>query len=126
MANITHNVTRYKVELISPKFEPVKGWIELFDGDTVVGYIYLSEYDRAYPSSIPQDRLGSNDYVVTTMPYTMMGDILDILRNESPIHIRAHVDDNTGEVTAFFGTSSSEKVGSGDESDWPWPIHPFP
>ena len=124
MARIEHNVTGYKIELISPQFEPVKGWIQLLNADASVGYIYLTEYDRAYPTTVPEDSLGSSNYVVTSMPYTMLGDLLDILRNEKPVHISAYVDDNTGKVTAFFGTTNVEKVGAGDDSDLPWRIWP--
>ena len=82
----TNPITGHQLTLMPPTAHQPQafGWIRLVNGNTDAGYVYLGVQS---PPADPHLG-GGGTYVVTSMPFDTMGDLLEILRNERNLQIR--------------------------------------
>lgn len=77
-------VTQYTVAFYGTQdgYQYRRAQINLKDGNTLVGYIYF--HDEGMP--FPDDSEG-NGVITLHLPSSMFENVLDVLRNEEPVHI---------------------------------------
>ncbi|WP_445718294.1 hypothetical protein [Flavobacterium sp.] len=103
---LKYKITSYSITLSnSVDKKEGFGWIELKDGNNIVGNIY-------FQSKSEDDRFGGGDanrplYIVMHQPLSMWNTILEILRNEKSVFIRAYQADANSPVNTFIETSSN-------------------
>ena len=98
------NVTQYSVLCYGTPdgYQDCRAQIQLSDGATVLGWVRFHDPGMAFPNDSQ-----SGGKIIMHLPSTMFENVLDILRNEKPIHyyfVSNH---------AFLGTSA-EPVGEAE------------
>src|SRR5262249_5059068 len=86
-------------------------WIRLLNGTQDAGYVYLESPDP------PQDpHLGGHDsYIVSSMPFTSVDTLLNILRNEKNLQIRFYDSESPDVSPAVFIESANANLTSGEK-----------
>ncbi len=99
-------VTRYHILVYGSEegYGTNRAQIALYGGDgKVAAYVRFND-----PGMLFESDSNASGIIRMHLPSTMFQSVLDILRNEKPIHI--YFAQNRG----FFGTASTEPVGEGD------------
>lgn len=102
MANITH----YKLLIYGGPdgYMTNRAQFELWDGANIVGYIRFNDPDEV----IETDTMDGT-VVLMYLPVSMFQNVLDILRNETPLNIYYIQNQH-----AFFGTTNKEPIGEAE------------
>jgi len=81
-------ITGYALTYLGQFGGDLTGWIELYNGASDAGYIYLTRN----PGPLPKDYRGGTDanptYIVMHQRTDMLPSLLEFLRSERPIRIR--------------------------------------
>jgi hypothetical protein len=98
------NVTQYKILVYgSPEgYQGNRAQITLFKDSEVIGFLRF--HDEGMP--FPEDER-AKDKIIVHLPSAMLGDVVDILRNEKPLELNFRM------KRGLFGTSG-ESVGEGE------------
>ncbi|MCW4017141.1 MAG: hypothetical protein NWF00_00420 [Candidatus Bathyarchaeota archaeon] len=96
------NVTSYHILIYGSEqgYQTNRAQIQLKNGSKVVAWIRFNDPGMAFESDS-----NVNGIIRMHLPSTMFQSVVDILRNEKPIHIYF------AQGRGFFGTASSEPVG---------------
>ncbi len=100
---VTHPVNEYRPTLLGSAFGKLHGWIQLLNDGETVGYIYLTDVEP-----IPDDRLGSSDYIVMHQRSKMLPDLINFLRNETQIYIQLFDPENGNPPSTFLYVGDAE------------------
>ena len=98
------NVTQYQVLFYgsSTGYQGNRAQIALYNGTTVLGYVRFHDPGMAFP-----DDSQSGSLITMHLPSTMFENVLNVLRNETPINYYF------ASARAFLGTST-EPVGEAE------------
>jgi len=98
------NVTQYQVLFYgsSTGYQGSRAQIALYNGTTVLGYVRFHDPSMTFP-----DDSQSGSLITMHLPSTMFENVLDVLRNETPISYYFSAS------RAFLGTST-EPVGEAE------------
>ena len=98
-------VTKYHVLFYgtSNGYQGNRAQISLYNGSTVLGYVRFHDAGMPFPNDSQSGRL-----ITMHLPSAMFENVIDMLRNESPINYYF------ASGQAFLGTGSTEPVGEGE------------
>jgi hypothetical protein len=99
------NVTQYHVLFYgsSSGYQGTRAQIGLYNGSAVLGYVRFHDPNMAFP-----DDSVSGSLITMHLPSTTFGNVIDLLRNETPINFYF------ASSRAFLGTGTTEPVGEGE------------